>query len=79
MKTILRRPWHIFQWMQNPEQWISLLSIPERRPFDPNPIAFPVTWPILRLVQMIGVAKVGFINFVFPLKKRMFIIIYKLQ
>ena len=59
VRTILRRPWHILQWLQNPEQWISLLSIPERRPFDPNPIAFPVTWPFLRLVQMIGIAKVS--------------------
>lgn len=58
VRTILRRPWHILQWLQNPEQWISLLAIPERRPFDPNPIAFPATWAPLRLLQMIAVAKV---------------------
>jgi len=62
VKTILRRPWHILQWLQNPEQWISLLAIPERRPFDPNPIAFPATWVPLRLLQMIAVAKVRLVD-----------------
>lgn len=63
VKSILRRPWHILQWLQNPEQWISLLAvntnIPERRPFDPNPFAFPATWTPLRLLQMIAVAKIA--------------------
>ena len=59
VKTILKKPWHILQWMQNPMQLFSLLASPERRPFDPNPIAFPATWAPLRLIQMIGVAKVS--------------------
>lgn len=51
-------PWNIVQWMQNPEQWIRLIAIPERRRFVPNPIIFPATWLPLRLLQMVAVAKV---------------------
>jgi tryptophan-rich sensory protein len=44
--------------MQNPEQWIDMIAEPERRPFDPNPVLFPVTWIPLRLLQMVAVARV---------------------
>jgi len=56
---VFTRPWHILQWMQNPEQWISMIAEPERRPFKPNPIMFPATWIPLRLLQMVAVAKVA--------------------
>jgi len=58
-RKLFMKPWHILQWFQNPEQWVSLIAIQERRPFDPNPIVFPATWAPLRLIQMIGVAKVA--------------------
>lgn len=63
VKAIIKKPWQLLQWMQNPEQWVKLLAKPERRPFDPNPIAFPATWAPLRLLQMVGVAKVSFMCF----------------
>ena len=62
MFYILTRPWQILQWMQNPEQWISLRNYKERRrplPFDPNPFVFPATWIPLRLLQMVALAKVA--------------------
>lgn len=52
-------PWNLVQWMRNPEEWIRLISIPERRRFVPNPIIFPATWVPLRLLQMVAVAKVS--------------------
>lgn len=55
---VFTKPWHILHWMQNPEQWIDMIAEPERRPFDPNPVLFPVTWIPLRLLQMVAVAKV---------------------
>jgi tryptophan-rich sensory protein len=44
--------------MQNPEQLIDMVAQPERKPFDPNPVMFPVTWIPLRLLQMVAVARV---------------------
>ena len=55
---IFTNPWNILQWMQNPEQWIKLIAIPERRRFVPNPIIFPATWLPLHLLQMVAVAMV---------------------
>lgn len=59
VSKIFTRPWHILQWMQDPEEWISMISTPEvHQPFDPNAIIFPMTWISLRLLQMFSVAKV---------------------
>lgn len=60
---VFTRPWHILQWMQDPEQWISMISTPQtyaqqQQPFEPNPILFPSTWVPLRFLQMLAVAKV---------------------
>lgn len=57
---VFTRPWHILQWMQDPEQWISMMSTPQtmvQQPFEPNPILFPSTWVALRFCQMIAIAK----------------------
>lgn len=59
--SVFTRPWHIFQWlqyMQNPEQWISMVSSPSLS-FDPNPLIFPNTWFPLRILQMVAVAQVA--------------------
>ena len=59
---VFTRPWHILQWMQDPEQWISMISSPQvdvQQPFEPNPILFPATWVPLRFLQMLAVAKVS--------------------
>lgn len=53
------KPWHILQWMQNPEEWISMIAEPERKPFNPNPFLYPMTWIPLRLLQMVAVAQVA--------------------
>jgi hypothetical protein len=49
--------------MQDPEQWINMISTPQtyvqqQQPFEPNPILFPSTWVPLRFLQMLAVAKV---------------------
>lgn len=59
--SVFTRPWHIFQWlqyMQNPEQWISMVSYPSLS-VDPNPLIFPATWFPLRMLQMVAVAQVA--------------------
>lgn len=56
---VFTRPWHIFQWMQDPEAWVSMMATPSSpliEPFDPNPMLFPATWLPLRLVQLFAVA-----------------------
>ena len=58
MTYFFTRPWHILQWMQNPEAWINMISAPDVKPFHPNPLIFPATWVPLRLLQMCAVAKV---------------------
>ena len=58
---VFTRPWHILQWMQDPEQWISMISAPQtsiQQPFQPNPLFYPSTWVPLRFLQMFAVAKV---------------------
>jgi hypothetical protein len=57
---VFTRPWHILQWMQDPEQWISMISAPQtglQQPFEPNSILYPSTWVPLRFLQMFGCAK----------------------
>jgi len=59
--SVFTRPWHIFQWLQyvqNPEQWIGMVSTPSLS-FDPNPLIYPATWFPLRMLQMVAVAKVA--------------------
>jgi len=59
--SVFTRPWHIFQWLQyvqNPEQWISMVSTPSLS-FDPNPLIYPATWFPLRMLQMVAVAQVA--------------------
>lgn len=45
--------------MSNPEEWIKMISAPDVKPFDTNPIIYPATWVPLRLLQMYAVAKVS--------------------
>lgn len=64
-KLTFFRPRQILKWIQNPEQWVHLIASPahpERRPFEPKPWLFPVTWIPLRLLQMIAIAKVAATN-----------------
>lgn len=68
LSRVFTRPWHIFQWMKDPEEWITTTLTSARRvplsntlqeqpqPFTADPILFPATWAPLRLLQMIGVA-----------------------
>jgi len=55
---VFTRPWHIFQWMQDPEAWVSMMatpSLPRSEPFEPIPMLFPATWLPLRLLQLLAV------------------------
>jgi hypothetical protein len=67
LSRVFTRPWHIFQWMKDPEEWITTTitsarrvplanTLQEQQPFAADPILFPATWAPLRLLQMIGVA-----------------------
>ena len=61
ISRVFTRPWHILQWMQDPEEWITTIASPPRvQPFAADPILFPATWAPLRLLQMLGVAQASF-------------------
>jgi hypothetical protein len=58
LSRVFTRPWHILQWMKDPEEWItSIASPPAIQPFAADPILFPATWAPLRLLQILGVAQ----------------------
>jgi tryptophan-rich sensory protein len=63
LQHIFVQPFHIIQFMQDPAQWINLLSIPsqtkqQQTTFDPNPLIFPITWGPLRILQMFALANI---------------------
>ena len=65
VSRVFTRPWHILQWMQNPDEWLSTLSLwsfekqgSVAEPFVPNRLLFPATWAPLRLLQIFTMAKV---------------------
>jgi hypothetical protein len=62
-RRVLTRPWHILQWLRDPDQWISEIASSRRgsavqlKPFHPDPLIFPVTYEPLRIVLMVTIAK----------------------
>jgi tryptophan-rich sensory protein len=58
------RPWHILQWMRDPDAWISniaRLNNNQRRryvPFQPDSLLFPTTWPPLHALTLLAMARV---------------------
>jgi tryptophan-rich sensory protein len=57
------RPWHILQWMRDPDMWISniaRLNHNNRRryvPFQPDALLFPSTWPPLHVLTLLAMAR----------------------
>lgn len=55
--TFLTRPWHILQWLKDPETWLLNLTKLQRHPnrrrdnFRPDPLLFPSTWPPLHILS----------------------------
>jgi tryptophan-rich sensory protein len=79
--TFFTRPWHILQWMKDPETWLLNLTrlqlhpaqfnkYHRRRrdipPFRPDPLLFPSTWPPLHILS--GMAMVHAIAQTLPMK-----------
>jgi hypothetical protein len=62
-RQVIRNPWHILQWLRDPDQWISEFASSRRdsaaqlKPFHPDPLIFPVTYEPLRILQMVTIAK----------------------
>ena len=64
---VFTRPWHIFRWMRDPDRWISSVAgqfeVGRRanskasKPFTPEPLLFPSTWPPFRMLRNVAVAK----------------------
>lgn len=66
---VFTRPWHVLQWMRDPDEWISMMSRPKsfsnyrqnrRRgiePFVPNRHLFPATWSSIRIIQSLAIAR----------------------
>jgi tryptophan-rich sensory protein len=52
---IFTRPWHILQWMKDPEEWISnivkLSHSDKYLPFQADSLLFPSTWPPLQFLM----------------------------
>jgi hypothetical protein len=56
------RPWHLLQWMRDPDQWIRKIarvrfSGPGLKPIYPDPRLFPVTWDVLKGIQYFAISK----------------------
>jgi hypothetical protein len=62
-RQVIRHPWHILQWLRDPDQWISEFASSRRdsaaqlKPFHPDPLIFPVTYEPLRILLMVTIAK----------------------
>ena len=58
-KLVLTQPWHILQWMKDPETWLLNLTRLQHRqrrptnnkPFRPDLLLFPSTWPPLMILS----------------------------
>jgi tryptophan-rich sensory protein len=68
---VFTRPWHVLQWMRDPDEWINMMSRPKsfsnyrhnRRltePFLPNRHLFPATWSSIRIIQSLAIARAMF-------------------
>jgi hypothetical protein len=64
-RRVFTRPWHVLQqWLRDPEEWISNMAayneriVNRDRPFQPDPLLFPSTWPPLRILIYIAVVRV---------------------
>jgi tryptophan-rich sensory protein len=64
-RRVFTRPWHLLQqWLRDPEEWISNMAayneriVNRDRPFQPDPLLFPSTWPPLRFLIYIAVVRV---------------------
>lgn len=61
---VFTQPWHILQWMRDPEAWISMVaSNPQSssrllQPYTANPILFPTTWAPIKVFSVLAVCKV---------------------
>jgi tryptophan-rich sensory protein len=64
-RRVFTRPWHVLQqWLKDPEEWISTMAayneriVNRDRPFQPDPLLFPSTWPPLRILICVAVVRV---------------------
>lgn len=80
--TFFTRPWHVLAWLRDPETWLLNLTRLQRhpsqytnkyyrrrrdfRPFQPDPLLFPSTWPPLHILS--GMAMVHAIAQTLPMK-----------
>jgi len=63
--ALATRPWHIFQWLANPAEWLNVRAMlrtgrgrPNSKDFVPSPLLFPATWVPVRICQMVAVARI---------------------
>lgn len=55
---IISRPWEMFRWLVDPEEWLSKSSVETKPHFDPNPLLFPATWIPLHILHIYAISKV---------------------
>lgn len=64
--SFFTRPWHILQWLKDPETWLLNLTRLQRHPnffarrrnlppVRPDPLLFPSTWPPLQMLSSVAV------------------------
>ena len=54
-RRVFTRPSHIVEWITDLDEWKSIMSQPESRAFDPNPLIFPATWVPFKLLLFFAV------------------------
>jgi tryptophan-rich sensory protein len=61
---VFTRPWHLLQWMKDPEEWINNIARLNnnnrrggRAPFQPDALLFPSTWPPLHVLSCVGMIR----------------------
>lgn len=60
---LLTRPWYVLRLLKDPDKSISKIATARRasgrsaKPFMPEPLLFPVSWPPFRMLRYIAVAK----------------------
>ena len=86
---IVTRPWHILQWMKDPEELITSFLRPSGNdsyhvPFQPDSLLFPSTWPpshwlsIFAMAHIIQHSPLGFSSPAIPTVSKFFCLQYVL-
>lgn len=58
-RRIITRPWVLFRWVLDPDQWFREIIARDRhslKPFNPDVMMFPSTWPVLRIMFLLAIA-----------------------